>query len=369
MRQDELAYRVRQMVLGVLGRLAEWHARWTNRRFYCRALAGEVRDGIFVNSDMTVSCNCQDVDGSGRLGSLRTRPFEEIFAGPVAAAFRRRLAAGELPTTRCPACFHLRLVPGAEARDQIGTFSLPQGLSVENTVRCNLRCLSCCRGKILQTRGTGHSLSPEDMEIVGQTLRRLGARYCGFYNLGEPFFCPTIGRQLEILRNLNPEMEILTSTNGLLLDSDEKRRAAMLVDDILFSIDGISTAMVRRYQRGGDFDRAYRNLAGLVRYRDARGLKRPRIQWKYVLFRWNDKPRYARRAIELARDAGADAIQFVFARTPVYGISWRFVALPFYRSLGVGDGWRTRCVPLRRPGPTLLPQEEGVGRLHESRAA
>jgi len=334
-------------VLGVLGRLAEWHARWTGRRFHCSALAGEVRDGIFVNSDMTVSCNCQDVDGSGRLGSLRTHRFEELFAGPVADGFRRRLAAGELPTSRCPACFHLSLAPVAKARDQIDGFSLPQGLSVENTVRCNLRCLSCCRGRILRTRGAGHSLSLEDVEVVARTLRRLGARYCGFYNLGEPFFSPTIGRQLEILRRLNPEMELLTSTNGVLLDSDEKRRAAMLVDDILFSIDGISTEMVRRYQRGGDFDRAYANLAGLVRHRDARGLASPRIQWKYVVFRWNDRPSYARRAIELAREAGADAIQFVFARTPAYGISWRFLALPFYRRLGVRDGWRTRCVWLR----------------------
>ncbi len=369
MSQEEFGYRFRQVVLGALGRLAEWHARWTNRRFYCSALAGEVRDGIFVNSDMTVSCNCQDVDGSGRLGSLRTHRFEDIFAGPVAAAFRRRLAAGQLPTSRCPACFHLSLAPVAKARGQLGGFSLPQGLSVENTVRCNLHCLSCCRPRILKTRGAGHSLSPEDVEVVAQTLRRLGARYCGFYNLGEPFFSPTIGRQLEILRRLNPEMEILTSTNGLLLDSDEKRQAAMHVDDVLFSIDGISTAMVRRYQRGGDFDRAYRNLAGLVRYRDARGLARPRIQWKYVLFRWNDRPCHARRAIELARDAGADAIQFVFARTPVYGISWRFLALPFYRSLGVRDGWRTRCVWLRPVRAGLLPQDGMAAQEHDARAA
>jgi len=347
MSKEERNYRYRRLVLGTLRRLLEWRARLTHRRFSCRALAGTVRDGIFVNSDMTVSCNCQDVDGSGRLGSLRRQRFEEVFAGPVAAGFRRALASGRLPTSRCPACFHLEIVPAGKALAQLHDFSLPQGLSVENTVHCNLRCLSCCRQKILDTRRDGQSLSLADVKTVAETLRRLGARYCGYYNLGEPFFSPDIGRELAILRRLNPEMEILTSTNGLLLDTDQKRQAALLLDDVLFSIDGVSTEMVRRYQRGGDFDRAYRNLAALVRYRDARGLARPRIQWKYVVFRWNDNPSHARRAIELARSAGADGIQFVFARTPAHGISWRFLLSPFYRSLGVRDGWRSRCVWLR----------------------
>lgn len=344
-----LHYLSRRVVLGVLRRMREIRARLTGRRFYCLSLAGEVRDGIFINSDMTVSCNCQDVDGSGRLGDLRTTPFEELFAGPAAKRLRRELAAGRLPLDRCAACFHLRLASRHEAQQQIDHYRLPRGLSVENTVRCNLKCLSCCRPQILATRGRGTAMALSDVEIVGQTLARLDAQYCGFYNLGEPFFSRTVRQELEILRRYRPEMHILLSTNGLLLDNDEKREAALLVDHILFSIDGVDTPMVRRYQRGGDFDRAYANLGRLVEFRNRRGWRRPRIDWKYVVFRWNDRPAYIRRAIELARQAGADSIQFVFARNPVWAISWRFLLAPFYRSLGERDGWRSRVVWLNPP--------------------
>jgi pyruvate-formate lyase-activating enzyme len=322
-------------------------ARLRGRRFYCRSLSGEVRDGIFVNSDMTVSCNCQDIDGAGQIGNLRTAPFETLFAGPAATGLRRQLAAGRLPLDRCAACFHLRTAAPAEAEAQVTRYRLPPGLSVENTVHCNLRCLSCCRQQILNTRKLSRALSLDDFEIVGRTLGRLKARYCGFYNLGEPFFSKNIGRELAILRRHNPGMEILISTNGLLIDDDAKREAALLADHLLFSLDGIDTPMVRRYQRGGDFDRAYRNLADLTALRNRLGLASPRIDWKYVVFRWNDRPEHIRRAIDLARAAGADNIQFTFARTPGHGISWRFLASPFFRSLGVPDGWRCRVVRLR----------------------
>lgn len=345
-----LNYLSRRVVLSVLRRLREMHARLTGRRFYCLSLAGEVRDGIFINSDMTVSCNCQDIDGTGRIGDLRAAPFEQIFSGPVADRLRRELAGGRLPLDRCAVCFHLRLAGRQPAQRQVDPYRLPRGLSVENTVRCNLRCLSCCRPQILATRGAGKAMALADLEIVGQTLARLDAEYCGFYNLGEPFFSRTVREELEILRRHRPGMHILVSTNGLLLDSDAQREAALLVDHILFSIDGITTPMVQRYQRGGDFDRAYENLCRLVEFRNRRGRRRPRIDWKYVVFRWNDRPAYIRRAIELARQAGADSIQFVFARNPIWAISWRFLFSPFFQRLGVPDGWRTRVVWLSPAG-------------------
>lgn len=45
--------------------------------FYCNALLGQSTYNICINCDMTVSCNCQDYDGSGHVGDLRTHTFEE----------------------------------------------------------------------------------------------------------------------------------------------------------------------------------------------------------------------------------------------------------------------------------------------------
>jgi len=347
----DFSSRSRRWILCGLKHGLELCAKLAGRRFACESLSGRVHDGIFINSDMTVSCNCQDVDGSGQLGELRRAAFEDIFAGATAARFRRELAAGRLPVSRCPACFHLRVVRPSVAAARAGEFRLPRGLSVENTALCNLRCLACCRAQLVKTRRGARFLSAEDVDLVGRTLARLGATYCGYYNLGEPFLSPAIRRELEILRRHAPEIEILISTNGLLVNTDEKREAALLADHVLFSIDGVNTEMVRRYQRGGDFERAYENLRSLVAFRNRRGAGRPCIYWKYVVFRWNDRPAAIRRAIELARQAGVDCLQLTFARNPLHGISWRFLLSGYFRSLGTRQGWRIRNVWFSEPRP------------------
>jgi len=346
---EKLRYAQRQLILNA-GRLwLKCRAALAGRRFFCRSLAGLAFDGLFVNSDMSVSCNCQDVDGRGQLGNLRRQSLEEILAGPKATAMRNSLAAGQLPIPRCAACWHLRTVDARQAAARAAEFRPPDGLSVENTVRCNLHCLSCCREQILHTRKAGRSLSLADVEIVATTLRRIGARYCGFYNLGEPFLPDDVLAQLQTLRRHVPALRIASSTNGLPLDDESRREAALLVDELLFSIDGVSTPMVRRYQRGGHFERAYENMKALVALRDARGLARPQIHWKYIVFRWNDQPTAIRKAVSLAEAAGVDCLQLTFARNPWYGMSWRFLLAPSFRSLGVREHWRTRCVWFRGP--------------------
>ncbi len=346
----------RQVALRVLGRMREWGARVRGRVFRCRALAGQLRDGIFVNCDMTVSCNCQDFDSSGRLGDLRAQCFEDIFAGPRAQHFRASLAAGRLPIARCAACPALEELPADEARRLAPVWRLPEGLGVENTVLCNLRCRSCCREEVMRRRGQ-HRLTPADVEEVARTLARLRARFCAYYNLGEPFASPTIQRELEILRQHNPQLQLFTSTNGLLLDSAEKQAAALMFDHLVVSIDGISTPMVRRYQRGGDFDRAYGNLCALVARRNAQGnaqaRHRPLVAWKYVVFRWNHHPSVIRRALELAERSGVDYLQLTFARTPLVGVSWRFHFSPFYRRLAPREGRFRNVVLSRRVGQAV----------------
>ncbi len=300
----ELNFLYRQLVLKTLRVLYEVYAKLKGRRFHCKTLAGEALFGCYVNSDMTVSCNCQDFDGAGQLGSLRNTTFEQLFAGNTAMRLRRDLARGRLPLARCAACFSMEIVRPEIAENDLANFSLPKGICVENTILCNLRCRSCCRLKVMQTRGQRHSMSLDDVDAIGRTLQRLKATFCGYYNLGEPFFSPRIRRELEILRKYNPEMEIFISTNGVLIDDPDKMAAALIANSIVFSIDGISTSMVRRYQRGGNFEKAYKNMKDLVALRDSMNRKQPFIGWKYIVFRWNDKPAYIRSLLQLARDAG-----------------------------------------------------------------
>ncbi|MEI9863456.1 MAG: SPASM domain-containing protein [Limisphaerales bacterium] len=82
----------------------EVRARITGEKYYCNALAGESDYDITINSDLTLSCNCQDYEGTGHFGDLRKQTFEEAFFGPVAQKFRDDLAKGKIPIPTCVRC-------------------------------------------------------------------------------------------------------------------------------------------------------------------------------------------------------------------------------------------------------------------------
>src|SRR5436189_4570808 len=94
----------------------ELSARIRGQRFYCNALAGQSDYNITVNCDLTVSCSCQDYDGSGHLGDLNKHSFKEVFFGPTAQRFREQLAKGKLPIDTCTRCGDLMRVPRSEVK-------------------------------------------------------------------------------------------------------------------------------------------------------------------------------------------------------------------------------------------------------------
>jgi len=158
-----------------------------------------------------------------------------------------------------------------------------------------------------------------------------------------------------LLREKNPDCRIVISTNGIVLNSDAKREAALSASHLFFSIAGINEAMLKKYEHFGSFDKAYGNMKALVDYRNARGLSKPLIEWKYLLFNWNDRGPVIRHAIEMAKAAGVDAISFWPTHNPFYGLSWRY-RLGFFNRIGV-KCWKGREVDLRTSSerPPLNP--------------
>ncbi|MDJ0869221.1 MAG: radical SAM protein [Myxococcota bacterium] len=340
----------RDWLLYLLGLGLRARTRLRGQRFACESLSGRARYDLSINADMTVSCTCNDQDGAGRLGDLDVQGFEEILAGPQARRFREQLAGGRLAIPRCAVCSQLRSVPPAEARARIDRISTPTALMVENTSKCNLACTSCRRDLVRDARRRP-ALKGDEIARVADIVRRNRIDLVHYFKLGEPFASASIRSELEILRAANPELAITLSTNGILLDSDDKREAALLLDDLVFSIDGVDTPTLRRYQVGGDFDAAYESLRRMVAFRNARGVARPAIGWRYVVFRWNDRPRAIERALALAREAGADRLELVYARTPLGGISWRRFLSPTHRRLGRAEGRWLRHVDLTSHHP------------------
>ena len=100
-----LVYHVMHHGVGwLLCRLLELRSRWRGNVFHCAALAGESNYNVSINADLTISCNCQDRDGTGRIGDLKTQSFMQIWYGEKAEAFRCSMASGKLPITWCSNC-------------------------------------------------------------------------------------------------------------------------------------------------------------------------------------------------------------------------------------------------------------------------
>ena len=154
-----------------------------------------------------------------------------------------------------------------------------------------------------------------EMEKMADLVQRLGLRQVFYLNLGEPFLSPNVGQELPLLRKKNPDCRIVTSTNGMLLNTDAKREAALNFSHIFFSVHGISDEMSEKYMHRGSFEKAYAAMKAMVEYRNARGLTQPILEWKYLLFNWNDRPATIRRAIEMAK--AANLISFPSGRRAI----------------------------------------------------
>jgi MoaA/NifB/PqqE/SkfB family radical SAM enzyme len=294
-----------------------------------------------INSDLTVSCNCQDYDGSGHIGDLKNNSFEEIFFGETAQKFRDELARGKIPIPTCSRC-ELRQLKRGEAPPKP---RLPyRGMLLENTVICNVDCIGCAREGAANIR-TKKMMPLDQLGQMADIAARLGMQRIFYLNLGEPFLSPGICSELPLLRSKNPGAYIRVSTNGVLLNTDAKREAALNLSDIQFSVHGISDEMCGKYMKNGSFEKAHDAMKQMVAYRDARGLKMPILEWKYLLFNWNDSPKTIQHAIEMAKEIGVDLISFWPTGNPFYGISWRY-RLGVFNDVG-RPSWKGREVILR----------------------
>ena len=335
-------WRVSSFLRWAVSRWLEIRAKITGQKYDCIALAGESEYNITINSDMTVSCNCQDYDGSGHLGDLKKNSFEEIFFGPVAQKFRDDLAKGKIPISTCARCGDLKRLKRGEAPAKP---RLPyRGMLLENTVICNVDCIGCAREGAANIR-TKKTMPLEELSQMADLAARLGMQRIFYLNLGEPFLSPNICRELPLLREKNPNAYIRVSSNGVLLNSDAKREAALKLSDIQFSVHGISDEMCGKYMMRGSFGKAYDAMKQMVSYRDARQLKMPILEWKYLLFNWNDSPATIQKAIAMAKEIGVDMISFWPTQNPFYGVSWRY-RMGKLNNIG-RSSWKGREVILR----------------------
>jgi hypothetical protein len=85
--------------------------------------------------------------------------------------------------------------------------------------------------------------------------------------------------------------------------------AALLLTELICSIDGASQEITSIYQVNTKFNKIIENLKLLTELKKQIGSKTI-ITWKYLAFPWNDHESEINLAISLAKSSGCDRISF-----------------------------------------------------------
>jgi len=74
------------------------------------------------------------------------------------------------------------------------------------------------------------------------------------------------------------------------------------------SIDGTDQESYETYRRRGDFDLAFNNMRRFIEIRNEMGLRRPFVDWQFLVFKFNEHQR--EKAIRMAKEIGVDRLSF-----------------------------------------------------------
>ena len=87
-------------------------------------------------------------------------------------------------------------------------------------------------------------------------------------------------------------------------------------------------------------------MKAMVAYRDNLGASHPHIEWKYVVFDWNDSKEEVARAIQLAKEARVDSTSFWHGWGEEAYESKQFPNAKHFQTLGE-ENWKGRELTLR----------------------
>jgi hypothetical protein len=159
------------------------------------------------------------------------------------------------------------------------------------------------------------------LDEAGPSLGRVD-----FFNYGEAFLHKRAVEMCEYVKAAFPHIYLYTSTNGLAFTEEGARRLARSgIDEVTFSVDGASQDTYERYRQRGRFDVAMANLRAMVDEKRKAARDVPVINWRYILFAWNDRDEEMQRARAMAAEIGVDRLTWEITDHPEDAFSRRFV--------------------------------------------
>lgn len=190
---------------------------------------------------------------------------------------------------------------------------LPVYLALETTSACNLTCIMCPQPLMQRARQT---MRPALFEtIIDQAAGAV--QFAWLHLFGEPLANPHFGDLVHYAARYGQGMRLGTSTNVTLLDGERAAMmAALPLDVLLLSMDGVTAASYEAVRVGGSFAAVVANVEAFARLWEARaGQVRPR----HVVVSFIDLPR-VREDVQQAERFWRERVpaEFVLSRKPLH---------------------------------------------------
>ncbi|SES38192.1 radical SAM protein [Rhizobium sp. NFR03] len=254
---------------------------------------------------------CDDSAGYGiDLGLVRAGgkwKLRDILDGPIYSHVRSSFQQGRPPwPTVCQGCDLLAL--GAAPNDIL---SHSFDLLVEPTLACELSCACCIRKSII---GKGRTEDGLDVEVFRRfiksaALEKYRMNQVHYIGWGEPLLHPRFRELVDIAYESFPTTIQMATTTG---NVDFRTSVGDgRFDHIVLSCDGTTPESYERYRKGGNFDVAMKFAADAKTY----GHRDLRIEWKYILFDFNDSDEEILHAQRMADQAGVDKLLFILTNS------------------------------------------------------
>jgi MoaA/NifB/PqqE/SkfB family radical SAM enzyme len=284
-------------------------------------------DILVMLCDGRLVCGCADPYGRRVLGDARTSTIRQTWTGQIITDLRRDLnEGGSKFCGDCPLKLPLRKDDAPPVRP-LDAGPLPGRMFIECTAACNISCTeACCAPEtgITRTRQAGmldFDLFRRVIDEAGPSLGRID-----FFNYGEAFLHKRAIDMCEYIKSRHPHIYLYTSTNGLAFSEAQARRLVHSgIDEVTFSIDGATQASYEQYRQRGKLDVALSNLAAMADEKRRSGRDLPFLNWRYILFKWNDSDEEMDLARKRAAELGADRLCWELTDHPENAFSRRFL--------------------------------------------
>ncbi len=270
---------------------------------------------LYVKANGEIPC-WDDVGEDHVLWSLNETP--SLFHHEKLTRIRQSFLSGTVPfPSLCGNC----AVRGCGTATGLKPTTM-QVLHLEASYLCHLSCPQCIPAAARrQLKAPPYHMTPSMLEGLLTRLHVEGVHEILFVHLegrGDPLASPYVYELLPIVKTYFPRAVTGATTHGSY--PFDPRIVECGLDFLRVSVDGASAETYGKYRVGGNFKKVLKFLSDLQLHR-RRSKNHVNVEWKYILFEWNDSDAEIERAAQFAAEMDV-RLRFVLTHTP--GRSVRF---------------------------------------------